>query len=318
MHNYYKSVAENFAARIDKAWESEETLEALLKAHFPRLPFDRTFHWNTILLMEAGNAWAEAGPGVHTHPTSRDIDGILQELHPLLDYNIYTQILMNLQSYVGFAYQIRDAEKELKILQDKWESKNSKLNPFELKAKMIKEASTNEEAEYNADLSATKALKIISGFGLGASFRVSPKGSTPAFADSKNISMIGLGGDRFVKTLPTLKIYYITWQHTPNILDLQTDGSFTTPGISYPFRSKSGGEILNGVLFSRRIAYAVYGLIDTVNKPLTVIPRLNSVMIVTTHAPELEKFVSDLVIGNGMMLIRLYEGARPQNAFLDQ
>jgi hypothetical protein len=312
---YYRATAVYFAEQINKIFESEESLKALFESYFPGLPFDRTDHWNGILNREVTKAWQIAGPTVITVPTSTDIYKILQELRKLLDYNIFTQVALNLQNFAGWAYQAKDAEKELEVLKRKWadyqelNGKNLTPNPLEPKAKMIKAAASDIDFEHNADLSAIKALRIITQFGPLSSFRVSPKGSTPAFADSKNLSMIGLGGDRYLKTIPGLKIFYITWSDAPNLLLPQEDGSFKTAEIPYNFISKSGGQILNEVLFSRWLAYRVYGVIDMTTKMLTVIPRMNSVMIVASqHVPELETLVKEI---QAAYKISLHEGVRP-------
>jgi hypothetical protein len=322
--DYYQSTAKNFAARIHKHFESEETLKALFHSYFPTLPFDRTDHWNGILWRQMVEAWEEAGPVVKGAPTQMDINKILRHYAVFgdgLDYNLFTQVMANLQSYAGFAYQTGDAEKHIAKLKTKWDTYKElggmghTPDPFEPKAKMQKEAKTDMDAEYNADLSAVKALRIIAGFGPLASWRVSPKGSTPAFADSKNISMIGLGGDRYLRTLTHLKVYYITWGQTPQIITQQPDGSFKDKFIPYPFISKSGGQILNEVLFSRQIASLVWGVIDATKKMLTVIPRMSSVMVVSNHAPELEELVKN-VSEIFKTPVHLYEGERPQDAIL--
>jgi hypothetical protein len=315
--DYYQSAAAQFAAQINQHFATEESLKALFDSYFPGLPFDRTDHWNGILNREVTKAWQAAGPAVVTNPTMQDIYKILKELHKLLDFNLYTQVALNLQNYVGFAYQSKDATKELEVLREKWAGykkiSHTEQDPFELKAKMKKDAASPVDLEYNADLSAIKALRIIAGFGPLSSFRVSPKGSTPAFADSKNLSMIGLGGDRFVKTLPQMQVYYVAWGEASNMLTTMPDGSFRTPGIEYSVISKSGGQILNEVLFSRWLAYQIYGVVDPTVKPLTVIPRMNSVMVVSTHLPELEELINFLRPSHR---IELHKGVRPNNAVL--
>ncbi len=317
MLDYYQATASKFAEQINAVFATEESLKALFDSYFPGLPFDRTDHWNGILNREITKAWQEAGPLVKTNPTMMDILKILKELHPLLDFNLYTQVALNLQNYVGFAYQGKDAEKELEDLRQKWAgyktAGQTTNDPFEPKSKMVKEAAAPIDLEYNADLSAIKALRIIAQFGPLASFRVSPKGSTPAFADSKNLSMIGIGGDRFLKTLPTMRAYYIVWKDAPPIAVLQEDGSFKVTGIDYPFFSKSGGQILNEVLWSRYLAYQVYRVVDMVVKPLTVIPRMSSVMVISTHLPELEEQIRQT---RQHYNVELHEGMRPNNATL--
>src|SRR5271168_3040720 len=218
MTEMYQAAAQLFADKVNALFESEATLEAEFKRLYSGLPFDRTEHWAGIIYGLLRDAWYEKGPAVKCEPTGMDRLQIMKYAQPLLDYNLFTQVLLNLQLYTGMHYMTGDAQKELDRIKTDW-PKNFTLNPFAPKAKMLKqaEAITDEQKRYNETISTIRALNIITQFTPQISFRVAPKGSTPAFADSRNISMIGMGGDKYLKTIATLKTYYITWDLVPSM-----------------------------------------------------------------------------------------------------
>jgi hypothetical protein len=278
MQEVYQRVAKAFAEEILKMFVSEESLEKAFHRIFSVLPFSRTDHWGAVLGRKLTDVWFEKGPEVRSVQTPYDQEQILDHLYGLLDYNLYTQVLMNLQKYLGFAYNTAEAKKQLDSLEAFYKDKEK--SPFVSKATMVKNATRFDDLRYNNDLSALKALRMIEKFGMANSWRVSPTGSTPAFADSLNVSMIGAGGDKYLVTIPGTRVYFISWPATPGIIIPQEDGSFKTPGIDYSFISKSGGEILNEVLFSRWVTSHVYGAVRTANVKV-LIPRMKSVQIVT-------------------------------------
>lgn len=281
MREMYRRAAEAYAKRIHEVFESETKLKELFHSYFPGLEFSRTDHWASLLRMELNKIWLVYGPPVKSNPTQFDVLEILWELQNYLDYNLFSQVLLNMQSWVGWGYSVPDAKKELETLQKKYGAKEGR-SPFVKGAKMV-QILTPEDNEHNLDLSSVKALKIISDFSPMNSFRVSPKGGTPALADSRNLSLLGMGSDRYVCTLLDLKTYYVTWeQHgAPRMIEeTTTPGTFMTKGIDYPFVSKSGGETLNEVLFARLIATYFYKAC----RPQIVLPRLNSVVIVAYDA----------------------------------
>jgi hypothetical protein len=166
---------------------------------------------------------------------------------------------------------------------------------------MIKDAKSESDREFNHDLSTRRALKIIAEFSPMISFRVSPKGSTPAFADSKNISMLGVGGDQF---LQARQVFYICWEATPTMAVL-TERGFAVKGIDYLFQSKSGGEVLNECLFARYLMYYLYDKL----KSATMIPRMTSLMVVTNE--EQEKFIETFqVLQRLFPVLTLHHGSR--------
>ena len=287
MDEMYQKIAELAAKRIDALFESEDTLQAAFATLFPQLVFSRTDHWSSILHRVVRDCWLEAGPEVKSEPTSFDKAAILQCLHSLLDYNLFTQVMLNLQPLAVMAYQARDAQADIEKLQEEW-PKDSRLNPFESKARMIKASHITTEADtkYNHALSTIRSLKIIASFTPQISFRVSPKGSTPALTDSNNISNLGIGGDKYLRVMPSLKAWYIHWipGTSPFMGVTFPDGSIGVDGIPYKFHSKSGGEVLHQVLFSRKIAYEVFGAHDVTNETCVIIPRMNSVLVICDEA----------------------------------
>src|SRR5271157_1588079 len=133
LSNMYKQVAEALATKINSVFETEETMSAWFSKHFSHLPFDRTNHWSGLIYLLFREAWIEAGPEVKGEPTGFDRTAVLKRLAGLLDYNLFTQVLLNLQPYTAFAYQALDAEKDLAAIEEKWKEK--KRTPTDSKAK---------------------------------------------------------------------------------------------------------------------------------------------------------------------------------------
>jgi hypothetical protein len=295
MQEIYQRVADTFATRIYEVFLDEESMKQEFRKTFEHLDFDRTTHGSTLLSKMFRDCWRTSGPEVKSEPTSFDKQAVLRCLYHRLDYSLFTQVLLNLQSYTGMVYMTGDAEKEMAKLKDAW-SEDAKLNPFEPKAKMVKNAATDEEKQHNNILSTLKSLKIISQFTPQVSWRVSPMGSTPAFSDSRNISMLGVGGDKFLRVLPNLKAFYIHWEPAtaPDMAERKVETfnkfmpepdprgtQFKVEGIPYPFWSKSGGEVLQQVLFSRKLMAEVFKAHDITSEMCILIPRMSSILIVT-------------------------------------
>jgi len=337
MQTIYQRVAECFTAKINLIFESEATLQAefqqffakskvemplgehfkSVEAEFQKTPsgveFSRTDYWNAIIWKVLEAAWLEAGPEVKSTPTGYDKLMILKLTHPLLDYNLFTQVLLNLQGYTGMRYAVGDAQAELASIKSNW--KHPKLNPFVPKAKKIKEAKTTDEQNFNNLISRVRAVNLIAQFDGQVSFRVSPKGSTPAFADSRNLSMIGVGGDRYLRTFPNLKPFYVAWQPgtTPHVWVLKEESPNGTKlqflDLPYPIVSKSGGDITNEVMFSRKIMYEVFRDFDVTKETCIMIPRMNSVLVVTqVDGDHIKKTFERLKAA--YPVLELYEGAR--------
>lgn len=277
-------VALAFAARVDDIFTSEATLQAAHEKYFQATPFDRTQHWDTILRKELAEDWKEFGPDVKSSMTEWDQRMILWHLSQVLDYNLFTQVMLNLQPGVLVPYSTTTQCADLEALKKKYEGKTPSI--FDAKAKMVKSASTQGDMQFNMDLSTLKALKIASTITSFRSFRVSPKGSTPALADSENLSTMGIGGDKYLNVPPGYKAWYVVWDFAPNLLLDAGKGPNGFPqfhalgNIQYPFESKSGGEMLNGVLFSRFITARLFSEL-ALDFTVTFIPRLTSVLMVT-------------------------------------
>jgi len=296
MIEFYQATAQYLADQVNTLFSSEKMLEDFFKKLYPGLPFDRTDHWAHVFETLLNEAWFEKGPVVKSNPTPLDRLQIIRTLHPLLDYNLFTQVLLNLQGYTGMFYMTGDAQKQIDFIKNDWKMKGYKSDPFAPKAKMSKTAVTDEDKAFNNVLSTLRALRIVTQFTPQISFRVSPKGSTPAFADSRNISMIGVGGDKYLRTLPELKTFYITWDQQPVMAYMKPGDSlpiapgsgvapsagitFVADGIPYSFVSKSGGEVLQEVLFARKIMYEIFRGVDTTKETCIMIPRMNSVLMV--------------------------------------
>src|SRR5208337_5151578 len=99
MNEMYQAAAKVFADKIDALFESEKSLETAFKTFFDGLEFDRTEHWSGIVGKVLSDAWKEAGPAVKCEPTGMDRLQILRYTHRILDYSLFTQVLLNLQGY---------------------------------------------------------------------------------------------------------------------------------------------------------------------------------------------------------------------------
>jgi hypothetical protein len=264
------------------------------------------------------DSWLEAGPEVKAEPTGYDRSAVLKKLTTLLDYNLFTQVMLNLQSYLGMAYQALNAEKDLKTMEEWW--KNNKRSPFMPGSKMVKLSAnmTTEDEKFNQDLSTIRSLKIIANFTPNLSWRVSPKGSTPALVDSNNVSSLGIGADRYLKVMPGLRASYVFWGpgSGPTMATIPPASSdhitFQAEGIPYVFRSKSGGEILNQVLFSRRMAYNIFCAHDVANETCIIVPRMSSILVVhDDNSYNLRHAIEPYLDGG---VIQLAEGSRSDPA----
>jgi len=293
----YQRVAKGFVQALSGLFESEESLKSYFMYYLGHLEFDRTNHWGGLVYKLFRDSWLECGPEVKTEPTGYDRSVILKMLSGMLDYNVFTQVYLNLQTLFPMAYQSLDAENDIKKLQEAW--KNAKVSPFTPKARMFKEASNDEEKKFNLALSTLKSLKIIAGFTPQISFRVSPRGSTPALADSNNISTLGVGADKYLRVMPGLKPFYIHWAPgtaplwaVPSRESLTDEpGGFRVNGITdYLFHSKSGGEVLNDVMFARWVAFQVFRHHDILTETCILIPRMYSTLVV---AEEFGKHVKE-------------------------
>lgn len=307
----YDTVAAAFAARMEEVFSTEDSLKVLWNRHLPGLPFDRTERWNTILLRELEAAWKQYGPVVKSPLTSADRLDLLDLLAHKLDYNIFSQVMLNLQNWGMLSYRVATAEEDHKAIAAKWAGMLPR--PTDAGATMFKPALSPDQESFNHDLSLVKALKIIAAATPHVSFRVSPKGSTPALVDSANLSMLGVGSDRYLHLPPGIKVYYLVWETAPLSLDLDPEGKFRDPSLKYGFVSKSGGEVLAAVLAARRLTVAAFCRIRPGNHKV-FLPRMTSLMIMTDEDPEMIRELvrifqkGDAILGPWPMT--LHEGQR--------
>jgi hypothetical protein len=121
--------------------------------------------------------------------------------------------------------------------------------------------------------------------------------------------MIGAGGDQFLKLMPGLTAFYMVWETEPEYIKPQ-GASFKAEGIDYLFNSKSGGEILNTVLFARHLAVQAYqGLKEHQQETVIVLPRMYSVMVVTASKQIFSEKIFPTLKERYPMLT-LHEGSR--------
>lgn len=295
VESLYNAVAQDYAGELHKIFANEETLQEAHKKYV-HAEGDRTNgKWNVVFSSMLREAWVRAIV-VHSTPTGSEASEILKRLAALLDYNLCSQVYLNMQQWQGVRYAAADAVYDQQELLKKWSGKSP--NPFEPKAKMYKIAASPAEVEYNRDLSQIKALRTISLFdGDSLRFRVSPIGTTPALADSNNLSTLGIGGDRYLRVPDGLNVYYVCWEQAPPMASPSLAGTantFVAEGIPYTFESKSGGDILNQVLYAR---YLMMRAVEHFSPwgYLLVLPRMTSLMIVTSNEKSrLGDFVSQL------------------------
>jgi hypothetical protein len=168
---------------------------------------------------------------------------------------------------------------------------------------MFRAAVKGEEIEFNRDLSQLKALRIIAQAEPGAnSYRVSPKGSTPALADFSNLSMLGVGADRYLRTHPSLNVFYLCWENAPQMVTPVSGNEFEAKEISdYRFTSNSGGDILNTVLYARYLMFQLAHDIKDLHTSF-FLPRMNSLLVV---AGETEAEMRDILppYGNPQLVV---------------
>ena len=101
---------------------------------------------------------------------------ILRALLDKLDFNIYSQVALNLQDWSVLHYDGGNVQDQIDKIAKKWEKYS--VTPLSKGAKLIPNAWQPQDLDFNKDLSMVKSLKTISGIAPGISFRVSPKGST--------------------------------------------------------------------------------------------------------------------------------------------
>jgi hypothetical protein len=103
--------------------------------------------------------------------------------------------------------------------------------------------------------------------------------------------MLGVGGDQYLSVPPGFKVAYLSWENTPEVVTLE-DNKFRNDDIKYEFVSKSGGDILNTVLAVRLLTKAIF---EHLPENTVILPRMNSIMVLTGGDISLAENVADLV-----------------------
>ncbi len=288
MNDYQSAIsatATALAAKIRSSWASEESLEALYRETFPTLTYDRRSSALSPLFKKiVTDTWVKVG--LPTAPKYNDVDKVMRALYGALDedYNLFTQVLLNVQDYLDLRIDAQAAASALLNITKKYAS--VERSPFAPKAKFVRDNPQATDIEYNRDLDVVRSLCTsrvgatweVRSIPASITFGVTPIGVTPALFDSANFSTMGAAGDRYIQLPPGRKAFYLQWAEAKQLTELQPDGSFKAHGIhGYSFRSKSGGEMLNNCLYARRVAAAAY----LAGPPgVLVVPRLNSVLVV--------------------------------------
>jgi hypothetical protein len=312
----YYYVAKSLADMIHTGFDSEAEMQRLwVESGFTK-EFDRTKDARTLIHSLLNRAWEEQGPIVKVNPVQADIDAIANHLFLMLDFNLYTQVYLNLQPIGLLRFDAVPAIERAKAAQAKWADKT--LKPYEAK-KAIKEPKTAEELEFNQDFILTNLAKKMAALGesTSASFRITPMGSTPALADSRNLSNLPVGADEYIIIPPGWVVFHITWETAPQVM-LEENGTFrvcdgdATP--QYPFTSSSGGIILNQAIYSRMVMTAVQRGLSLQNTKATpvFVPRLSSLLVATNYATKdaIADIFKDFKVGRDSN-ITLSIGGRP-------
>lgn len=218
------------------------------------------------------------------NPVSVDTVAIIPDVLAELDYNLASQILLNIQKPIHFSLPVADLNAKLAKLIAALKANTGAPDPTAPKAKYasVDQSAQTWFSDYNEALGLLKSSKIFETFtSTPTSFRVSPMGKTPAMSDSKNLSMLSLPGSNLLKPKEGCFILHITWGDSaiPDLMP-EPDGTIRVSNIEYPFVSKSGGDILRKSLFSRRV------LVDIAknwnDSIVNYIPRLNSLTLIHT------------------------------------
>jgi hypothetical protein len=319
MHEIYLRVAESLSEHVRQIFGDNDSLsrffyEDMGMSTNSGIEVDRTDGWDIRLRNLFEMVWKNKGPEVKTSSTGYDRLSVLRLIakNDLLDYNLFTQVAMNLIPHTGYTYDLAAAAHAAVEIIQKWDKYPPAVaKPHDPKAKMVKSPTTDADYAFNQDLSTIKALNIIQKRSLSTSFRVSAAGSTPAFADSNNLSMLGMGADAFMRIAPGYKLFYLTWAAAPRMVSLDiATGAFHAQGCSYPFFSKSGGDTLNDVLFTRKVAYLLYkSVLSDATSYIDILPRMNSVMLLTTQTELDAELIQQLKAACSSLVIT--EGSRP-------
>lgn len=267
---------------ITSIWQSEETMEAAYTDLLHLTKLDRTKDASKLVrkLMEK-----LVGPNATYHDIHQWV-GV-----NVFDFNLSTQILLNAQQG-SIKFRMDELERAVNQYQKDgvlvWTGAGD--SPFEKKAK-FKEGDDEATRQYNRVLANARNLKILTEAPVGFnSFRISPIGSTPAFADLGNLSSLSIVGLRDYLTA-TVRVWTLNHEKISKRIDLhqQEDGGYVAEGLDFPVYSKSGGDIVTRALTSRWMAWHVFA-----NSTKTyVVPKYDSLLTVGPFPEYLEEFADE-------------------------
>ena len=292
----YKLVAEVFLEGLHEAFASEEAMTRMAEALDLKM-FDRTASSRIFLKRLLDHAEATAIPEGRPGKMSENRWDCSQVVAAMMemeeDFSLLMQVIPNL---FALPFDLKTPSKSEVESLAKTVADLGGPDPLAPKAKKIARDATNDKwvASYNKLLAIHKNYKGLTDYSPaapspGTSFRLSPKGSTPAFADTE-----GLTGhsptldDYLLSPLPSYRILYLSW--APDVAaanavsnrEDKDDGAYFW-GVG-PFVSRSGGDMLLHAVYSRKVAHRAWKIIhqlgsDKTRSGLYVMPRLFSTTI---------------------------------------
>jgi hypothetical protein len=269
---------------IEEIWQSEESMAEAYKEILHLSKFDRTMDASKLVNRLVDNEVMMTMNGSPLYYDKRI--WILQHIQ---DFNIATQLLLNCQE--GSVHFNVDKLKDTIDGYREAGAGDTGWDPFDKKAKFLEGDDVGTKA-HNRILSDCRNSKILSAAMVGFnSFRVSPIGSTPAFADLNNLSNLSIMGlSQIVGS--DVKIWMLNHKAIQDFIHVrqQEDGGTIADGLVYPIYSKSGGDILLRALTSRWVAYQAL----SERFRIYVVPKYDSLLTVGDDLPEgLKEFVSE-------------------------
>lgn len=267
-------ILDRFCLTIEKVMETEEMMITYWKSKFP-IEFNRTDHARQFIWTIFSDIHYDVKK---ERPTSYDGVVLAKRLHTILDYNLASQCILNLQQPPQFMFDLDRLRKEILDISEKVVAAGGP-DP-KVKGKLMKDE-TPWTSLYNTAVNLVAIEKIASQFSNNVSWRLSARNQTPAMADSQNMSMLRQEAEVYMKLhQPHHKIKVVTWPSEFSVpMEFNNDGSISVSGFSN-FVSKSGGDILGRSLFSRKLATFMYSQPEVIN----VFPRLNSVTVIANDS----------------------------------
>ena len=267
---------------IEEIWQSEESMAEAYKEILHLSKFDRTTDASKLVNRLVDNEVMMTMNGSPLYYDKRI--WILQHIQ---DFNIATQLLLNCQEG-SVRFDIAKLDNDTQAWQ---RDGNFEASPFDKKAKFM-EGEDEKSKKFNTILAGVRNLKILSAGLVGFnSFRISPIGSTPAFADMNNLSNLSIMGlGKYAGS--DVKIWMLNHKAIQDFIHVrqQEDGGTIADGLVYPIYSKSGGGILLRALTSRWVAYQAL----SERFRIYVVPKYDSLLTVGDDLPEgLKEFVSE-------------------------